>query len=114
METHMKLQVILSSAALAAALSFSAPALAQLSFELAVPGEEEQAVRDACAALLAESTASTIEQDSSDEELTTGSTGGGGADDSSAQSTSGDPASQDYWDVVIAGLTAEQCRAMGL
>jgi hypothetical protein len=111
----MKLQVILSSAALAAALSFSAPAVAQMSFELSVPTDQEEAVRNACAALLAQSTASTIEQDQSDDDLETGSTtGGGGADDSSAQSTSGDPASRDYWDVVIAGLTLDQCRAMGL
>jgi hypothetical protein len=109
---------MLSSVALAAALSFSAPAFAQLSFELTVPGDQEEAVRNACAALQAQSTASVVEQDESDDdvdETTTGSTqGGGGGDDASGQSTSGDPASKDYWDVVIAGLTINECRAMGL
>ena len=101
----MKLQVILSSAALVAALAVSGPALAQLS--LSVPSEREQAVRDACTALQAQANASTIEQDSETDETTTGSTAGG-------QSTSGDPASQDYWDVVIAGLSLDDCKAMGL
>jgi hypothetical protein len=109
----MKLQAIVSSVALAAALTFSGGAVAQMAFELSVPGEQEQAVRNACAALMAESTASltaTDTEDSTVDETTTGSTG----TDDSSQSTSGDPASQDYWDVVIAGLTLENCKAMGL
>ena len=110
----MKLQVILSSAALAAALSFSAPAFAQLEFEgTAVPTEQEQAIRDACTALVAESNASTIEQDDDDnanlDETETGSTGS-----ESGQSSSPDPASEDYWDTTIAGLTLQDCRDMGL
>jgi hypothetical protein len=104
----MKLQVILSSAALVAAMALSGPALAQLS--LSVPSEREQAVRDACTALQAQATASTIEQDDDDDaNLETGSTS-----DQTGQSDSGDPASEDYWDVVIAGLTIDDCKAMGL
>jgi hypothetical protein len=110
----MKLQAILSSAVLAAALSFSAPAFAQLEFEgTAVPTDQEQAVRDACAALLAEANASTIEQDDDDnanvDETETGSTGS-----ESGQSSSPDPASEDYWDTTIAGLSVQDCRSMGL
>jgi hypothetical protein len=106
----MKLQAILSSVALVAAMSFSGAAVAQMSFELAVPGEQEEAVKAACAALTAQGTASlTTESDESTDAMATGSTG-----TESGQSTSGDPASKDYWDVVIAGLTLENCKAMGL
>jgi hypothetical protein len=108
----MKLQLILSSAALAAALSFSAPALAQLA--LPVPGDQEQAVRDACAALFAASTASTIEQDLNQGEMDETETGSVSGEPESGQSTPADPASREYWDVVIAGLSLEDCRAMGL
>lgn len=104
----MKLQAILSSAALIAAMSFTGTAVAQnMIGDIEVPGEQVQAFKDACAALEAKSTASLTTEDS--EDLTTGST----TSDDSQQSSSGDPASQDYWDNLMAGLTLEQCEAGG-
>jgi hypothetical protein len=76
--------------------------------DVAVPSEQMDAFKDACAALQAKSTASlTTSDDTAVDQTETGSTGIEG------QSTSADPASQDYWDQIIAGLTLEDCEAGG-
>lgn len=102
----MKLQAILSSVALAAALSFSGGVSAQSMIDgVEIPSDQLQAFQDRCTALQAASNASTITQDESVDETTTGSTG---------QSSSADPASQDYWDTALASVTLEECQAAGL
>jgi hypothetical protein len=115
METsQMKLQAILSSVALVAAMSFSGAAVAQnIIGDVAIPEEQMDAFKDACTALQAKSTASltsTDTEDSAVDETETGSTG----NDDSGQSDSPDPASQDYWDSLFAGLTLDDCKAAGL
>ncbi len=102
----MKLQAIVSSVALAAALTFSGAAYAQnMIGGVEIPADRIDEFSAACEALRAESTASLTTDDADEvDETTTGSTG---ADTNQADSP--DPAAQDNWDELLAGLTIEQC-----
>jgi hypothetical protein len=105
----MKLQAIVSSVALAAALTFSGAAVAQnMIGDVAIPADQVQTFKDACAALQAKNTASLTKDDDQVDETTTGSTG-----KDTNQADSPDPAAQDNWDELIAGLTMEQCETGG-
>jgi hypothetical protein len=107
----MKLQAIVSSVALAAALTFSGAAVAQqYMITVPVPEAQVQNFKDACAALQAKTNTSltTDEDQGNVDETTTGSTG-----KDTQQSDSPDPAAQDNWDELIAGLTLEQCETGG-
>jgi hypothetical protein len=106
----MKLQAIVSSVALAAALALASPAQAQ-SYMLGgveIPTDQVQDFQDKCAALRAESTASlTTDETNAVDPTETGSVGG------EIKSGSDDPASQDNWAEALASLTLEQCDASG-
>jgi hypothetical protein len=107
----MKLQAILSSVALVAAMSFSGAAVAQSNMidDVHVPADKIQQFKDACAALQAKSTASLTTDDAADDPVdatTTGSTGANSQD-------SADPASEDYWDDLALSVTLEQCNSGG-
>ena len=107
----MKLQAIVSSVALAAALSFSGSALAQNMLNgVEIPADQIQDFQDKCAALRAESTASlTTDDDANIDPTTTASTN----DPKSSSAESADPAAQDNWDEALASLTLEECEAAG-
>ena len=107
----MKLQAIISSVALAAALSFAGPVVAQNTITVEIPADQVQNFKDACAALQAKSTASLATDDSDAVDPTT--TASVPANET-AQSDSSDPAAKDNWDELLAGLTIEQCQAGGL
>jgi hypothetical protein len=107
----MKLQAIVSSVALAAALTFSGAAVAQqYTITVPVPEDRVQDFTDACAALMAKNNTSlTVDDDQGAvDETTTGSTG-----KDTQQADSPDPAAQDNWDELIAGLTMEDCKTGG-
>ena len=107
----MKLQAIVSSVALAAALTFSGPAMAQNMLNgVEIPADQIQDFQDKCAALRAESTASlTTDKNANIDETTTGSTANN--DPVTSSSTDPDPAAQDNWDEALASLTIEECDA---
>ena len=105
----MKLQAIVSSVALAAALTFSGPATAQNMLNgVEIPTEQIQDFQDKCAALRAESTASlTTDESNAVDPTETGSVGG------ETQTGSDDPASQDNWAEALANLTLDECDTAG-
>ncbi|HHY49366.1 MAG TPA: hypothetical protein GYA10_06425 [Alphaproteobacteria bacterium] len=111
----MKLQALISSAVLAGALAFPGAAMAQAVIGgTEIPAEQMQRFHDACEALQAESTASLTADDTDETDPGTvadpTTTGSVASDDTSDSS---DPAAQDNWDEVIAGLTLEDCEAGG-
>lgn len=113
----MKLQAIISSAALAAVLSLSGAAYAQnMIGGVAVPADQMQRFKDACAALQAKSTASLTADDQQGSDSSTAPATDPTTTASVApndQTTPSDPAAQDNWDTIMAGLTLEQCNEGG-
>lgn len=108
----MKLQAIISSVALVAALSFSGAAVAQNMLDgVAIPSEQIEAFKGKCEALRAADTASlTTQNDQADDATETGTVA---TDSSATTQDSADPAAQDNWDEALASLTVEQCDAAG-
>lgn len=106
----MKLKAIVSSVALACALSFPGAAVAQDVFMLndePIPEDMINSFRGRCQALVAESNASLAEPTNIDETVT----GSIGDDENHADS---DPAARDNWQTALASVTIEECRAAGL
>src|SRR5690606_33474171 len=111
----MKLRTVLSSLALASALTLSGGAFAQSMIGgMEVPADQWGAFQDKCAALTAannESLASPL--DESDDATVTGSVVANGEDDP-MRSSGSDPLSSENIDQLLAGLTPEQCNDAGL
>jgi hypothetical protein len=109
----MKLQAIVSSVALAAALTFSGAAVAQNMLNgMEIPADQIQTFQDRCEALRAESTASlTTDSNANIDQTTTSSVDS--EDPVTSSSTDADPAAQDNWDTALASLTLEQCDEAG-
>jgi hypothetical protein len=109
----MKLQAIVSSIALAAALTFSGAAVAQNMLNgQEIPAEQIQQFQDRCEALRAESTASlTTDSNANVDATTTASVET--KDSSTSADSSSDPAAQDNWEAALASLTIEQCDEAG-
>jgi hypothetical protein len=113
METsQMKLQAIVSSIALAAALTFSGAAVAQnMLNDTAIPADQIDSFKGKCEALRAEANASGTSGGANTEPVvdptTTASTGGGQPIENS------DPAARDNWAAALASLTIEQCDEAG-
>ncbi len=111
----MKLRAIISSVALVTALSISGAAYAQNMFNgSAIPDDQVQKFKDACAGLQAQSTASLTQDNnsgaSSTDQTTTGSVAAQGGEPTP---TNPDPAAEQNWDTIIAGLTADDCKTAG-
>jgi hypothetical protein len=109
----MKIQAIVSSVALAAALTFSGAAVAQNMMNgMEIPAEQIPAFQEKCDALRAAGTASLTTSD--DQSDTTDATATGTvATDSTATDETSDPAAQDNWELAMASLTIEQCDEAG-
>lgn len=109
----MKLHAIISSVALAAALTFSGSAVAQNVFNgVEIPADQIQAFAGKCEALRAAGNASlTTDENANIDATTTGSTAS--HDPVTSSSTDPDPAAQDNWDEALASLTVEECDAAG-
>lgn len=112
----MKLQALISSAVLAGALAFPGAVMAQAVIGgTEIPADQMQRFHDACEALQAQSTASLTADDTDETDAgtvtdpaTTGSVASGDSSDENS-----DPAAQDNWDEMIAGLTLEDCETGG-
>jgi hypothetical protein len=118
METStMQLRAIISSVALVTAMSLSGAAYAQNMFNgSAIPDDQLQKFQDACAGLQAKDNASLTQDnstntpaDSATDATTTGSVTQGGEQ----TPTDPDPAAEQNWDTIIAGLTPDDCAAAG-
>lgn len=112
----MKLHAIISSVALAAALSFSGAAFAQNMLNgVAIPADQVDAFKGKCEALRAADTASLTTNNDQTDETAVDSTQTGSIAQDPSQSTAdtSDPAAQDNWDEALASLTLEQCDAAG-
>jgi hypothetical protein len=104
----MKLQAIIASAAFAAALTVSGAGFAQSMIGgAAIPADRLEEFKASCEALRAQSTASLTADDDAGDQVDEMATGSTGAD--TAQAESPDPAAQENWDQILAGLTLEQC-----
>jgi cytoskeletal protein RodZ len=119
METlTMKLRAIISSVALVTALSISGAAYAQNMFNgSAIPDDQVQKFKDACAGLQAKDNASLTTDNNSSatstestDATTTGSVATQAGEPSQGNS---DPAAEQNWDTIIAGLTKDDCAAAG-
>jgi hypothetical protein len=107
----MKLHAIVSSVALAAALSFSGGAFAQNMLNgVEIPSDQIQSFKGKCEALLAASTSSLATPNAEDTEADPTETGSIDPQTSNADS---DPAARDNWAQALAALTAEECEAAG-
>lgn len=105
----MKLQAIISSVALAAALTFSGAASAQNMLNgVEMPADQIPMFQEKCEALRAESTASlTSDEENKADPTTTAST------EPANDSDNPDAAAQENWDEALASLTIEQCDEAG-
>ncbi len=107
----MKLHAIISSAALAIALSFSGAAVAQNTLNgMAIPSDQIDSFKGKCEALRAASTASLASPTRSDNQTDPTETGSVDSQNSNADS---DPAARDNWPAALASLTIEQCDEAG-
>jgi len=114
----MRLRAIISSVALVTALSISGAAYAQNMFNgTAIPDDQVQKFKDACAALQAKESASLTQDNNSNasaanttDQTTTGSVTTQGGEQTP---TDPDPAAEQNWDTIIAGLTPDDCSAAG-
>lgn len=109
----MKLHAIVSSVALAAALSFSGGAFAQNMLNgVEIPSDQIQSFKGKCEALLAASTASLATPNEVENTEAADPTETGSIDPQNANADS-DPAARDNWAQALASLTAEECDAAG-
>jgi hypothetical protein len=111
----MKIHTVISSVALAAALSFSGAAFAQNMLNgQEIPADKIEAFKGQCEALRAAGTASlTTNNDQSDDTAVDATATGSVADPAASTADTSDPAAQDNWDEAMASLTIEQCDAAG-
>ena len=112
----MKLQAIISSAALAAALTLSGGAFAQntqfMIDDVVIPDENLADFQEKCRALLAAANQSLTadDEDTPVDPTTTGAI----AESETTPQESADPAAQDNIDELLASLTPEKCKEAGL
>jgi hypothetical protein len=112
----MKLQAIVSAAALAAAMLVAGPVAAQQTFMIGdetIPVDQVDNFKEACEGLRAANLASLTASDDQNEEQTDATQTGSVATDSSQSSGSPDPAAQEKWTALMATLTTEECEAAG-
>ncbi len=111
----MKVRLILSSAALAAALSLSGGAFAQNMLNgVEIPLDQVENFKGKCEALQAEATASlTTTNESGTEDDATDPTQTGTVEGTPSETDSPDPAAQENWPEALASLTLEECEAAG-
>ena len=107
----MKLQAIVSAAAISAAMLFAGPVSAQSMMigEEAIPVDQVDNFKEACEGLRAANAASLTTSEDQIDETETGSV----TVDPSETTGSPDPAAQEKWDALLATLTIEQCETGG-
>lgn len=113
----MKLRAVISSLALASAMTLSGGAFAQSANTIGgmeIPAEQWTSFQEKCAAINSAATETlATPTDESDDATETGSVVTNGEDDPLASSGS-DPAASDEVTKLLASLTPEQCKEAGL
>lgn len=108
----MKLQTVVSSLAVVAAMTLSGSALAQSMIgDVEIPADRLGEFQEKCAAIASAATETLAEPSNADDDADATQTGSVG---SSADNDSPDPANEDNLDALLASMTPDQCEAAGL